>query len=150
MSISTRMSILTGTSTGTYTQSNIRVAGEHGSMIQATGKALLTGIRERRRSLTEPPPEKPLKLVNLFVAAQSREGRTSPGAVEIEQVAVPGIEEALNGVDGIAPLEERIEVARPEERVIAEGIAERACPQQEEVEVVQDLEAVVAGAVVGR
>lgn len=103
-----------------------REAVEHGSMIQATGKALLTGIRERRRSLTEPPPGKPLKLVILFVAVLIKAGRTSPGAAEIERVLVLRIEEALKRVDGIPLLEEWIVVAIPKRRAIVVKRAERA------------------------
>ena len=98
-----------------------------GSMIRATGKAFLTGIRGLHRSLTRPPPGKPLKLVILFVAAAIKVDRTSPGAVEIERVLVLRIEGALNGVDVIALLEEKGGAVKQGNRVTAAVRAVRAC-----------------------
>ena len=70
------------------TEGNMRVNSQavvkaSGSMIRATGKAFLTGIRGLHRSLTRPPPGKPLKHVILSVAAVIREGRIYHEGVEI-------------------------------------------------------------------
>jgi hypothetical protein len=59
-------------------------------MMGATAKASLTGIRGLRRSITKPPPGKPLNLVILFVAAVIREGRIYHEAVEIVEALTAG------------------------------------------------------------
>ena len=104
-----------------------------GSMMRATAKASLTGIRGLLRSLTKPPPGKPVKLVILFVAALIREGRIYHEGVEIERVLVLRIEGALNGVVVIALLEEASGAAMQGNRATAAVRAVRACLREEAV-----------------
>ena len=86
------------------------------SMIRATAKVFLTGIKGLLRSSTRPPHGKPVNLVILFVAVRIRAGRTLPGEVAIaEALTAVVIAEALiaeavagnpppSGVDVIALL----------------------------------------------
>ena len=101
--------------------------------MRATAKALLTGIKGLRRSLTRPPPGKPLKLVILFVVVASREYRIYHEGVEIERVLVLRIEGALNGVVVIALLEEASGAAMRGNRATAAVRAVRACLREEAV-----------------
>ena len=74
------------------------MAKASGSMIRATAKASLTGISRLVRSSTRPPPGKPLKLVNLFVAVRSRADRIYHEAGEIVEALTAAV-----GVGNQAP-----------------------------------------------
>jgi hypothetical protein len=124
------------------------VAKASGSMMQATAKALLTGIKGLLRSLTRPPPGKPLKLVILFVVVESREYRIYHEGVEIERVLVLRIEGALNGVVVIALLEEASGAAMQGNRATAAVRAVRACLREEAVAGLVVVAAAVAAVVV--
>jgi hypothetical protein len=119
-----------------------------GSMMQATGKAFLTGTRGLRRSITKPPPGKPVKLVILIVAAVIRESRIYHEGVEIERVLVLRIEGALNGVVVIALLEEASGAAMQGNRATAAVRAVRACLREEAVAGLVVVAAAVAAVVV--
>jgi len=102
-------------------------------MMRATGEVSLTVIRELHRSITRPPPGKPVKLVILSVAAVIRESRIYHEGVEIERVLVLRIEGALNGVVVIALLEEASGAAMQGNRATAAVRAVRACLREEAV-----------------
>ena len=127
------------------------MAKASGSMIRATAKASLTGIRGLRRSLTRPPRGKPLKLVILFAAAVIRAVRIYHEAGAIVEAltagAPAGIAEALtagavagnpprSGAEVIAPSVEVsgavkrgnraagvVQAARVPEAAVAEAVA---------------------------
>ncbi len=62
-------------------RSDMKEVVENGSMMPATGKALLTGIRKRRRSSTEGLPRKQFGRERPSAGVPSREDRTCPGTV---------------------------------------------------------------------
>ena len=107
--------------------------------MRATAKASPTGIRGLLRSLTRPPPGKPLKHVILSVAAVIREGR-------IYQEAA-GTVEALTGVVVIVLLEEASGAVKRGNRATAAVRAVRACLREEAV-VPEAEDPAVAGLVV--
>ena len=107
--------------------------------MRATAKASLTGIRGLLRSLTKPPPGKPVKLVILIVAVEIREGRIHHEAA--------GTVEALTGVVVIALLEEASGAVKRGNRATAAVRAVRACLREEAV-VPEAEDPAVAGLVV--
>jgi hypothetical protein len=114
-------------------------------MIRATARAYLTAIRELLRSLTRPPPGKPLKVVILFVAVVIREGRIYHEAVGIVEAltagAVAGSQPPPSEVDVIALLVEVSEAVKRGSRAAGVVQAVEVCPQ--EGAVVQEAGAVV-------
>ena len=82
------------------------MAGALGSTIKAIAKVFHTGTIGLRRSSTGGRPLMLLDLGNRSAAVPIRADKTFPGAVGIGQVAVPGTEVVLTGVDAIALLEE--------------------------------------------
>jgi hypothetical protein len=119
-------------------------------MMRATAKASPTGIRGLRRSLTKPPPGKPLKLVILSVAAVIRADRIYHEGVETVEALTAG---AVAGnpppswVVVIALLEEASGAAKQGNRATAAVRAVRACLREEAV-VPEAEDPVVAGLVV--
>ena len=104
-------------------------------MMRATAKGSLIGIRGLLRSLTRPPPGKPLKLVILFVAVEIREGRIyheAAGTVEALTVGAVVGNPPPSWVGVIALLEEASGAAMRGNRatgvVQAEGVPEAEDP----------------------
>ena len=64
-----------------------RAERESGNITPNTGREPRTAIKEPRRSLTKPPPGKPLKVVNLFVAVQNKADRTFPKVGQVNSAA---------------------------------------------------------------
>jgi len=124
--------------------------------MRATAKASLTGIRGLGRSITKPPPGKPLKHVILSEAVRIRGDRIFPGAVAIVEAltagVVAGTQPPPSEVDVIALLEEVNEAVKRGNRATAAVRAVRACLREgavvPEVPVAEEEEAVVGLVVV--